>query len=127
MTKARLIGNWCLDDGQGQVAKDASPYQNHGLLGTLHPTGTPLPAWISGRNPSTLTLRFDGENFVKVANHAVYETQPTVTVEAWVRSSDPGSPFGYIVSKGADRCIASSYGLYTGDSKGLFFYIYQGP
>jgi hypothetical protein len=61
------------------------------------------------------------DDFVRVANSPALEPS-TITVDAWVKSSGPGQ-FAYILSKGANACIASSYALYTGGSGGLFFYI----
>jgi len=44
----------------------------------------------------------------------------TVTVEAWVKGTNV-APFEVVMAKGADANWGGSYGLYTGDSGGLFF------
>jgi hypothetical protein len=117
--QSALAANWLLDEGQGHLARDAS---NHGLTGQL---GAPPndPQWISGKL-GTAALRFGGDDFVEVASSALLES-PTISAEAWVRSSEPGF-LAYILSKGAKECVAASYGLYTGSSGGLFFYIFDG-
>jgi len=117
--QSALAANWLLDEGQGQLGGDVS---NHGLTGQL---GAPPndPQWISGKL-GTAALRFDGDDFVEVARSALLEPR-TITAEAWVRSSDPGF-LAYILSKGAKECVAASYGLYTGSSGGLFFYVFDG-
>jgi hypothetical protein len=48
-----------------------------------------------------------------------------LTVDAWVRATNPGA-HRYIVSKGANACAAASYALYTGPGGGLTFYISDG-
>ena len=48
-----------------------------------------------------------------------------VTVLARVRSTGPGA-FRYVMSKGAFQCENASYGLYTGESGGLVFYVSDG-
>ena len=68
---------------------------------------------------------FDGvDDYVQVSNSPLLEPQ-NITVDAWVRSSDPGS-YAYILSKGASACTAGSYAFYTGGSGGLIFYIFNG-
>jgi hypothetical protein len=37
-----------------------------------------------------------------------------VTVTAWVKSTNPGGEFKYLVAKGASGCNAASYAFYTG-------------
>ena len=64
------------------------------------------------------------ESYVQVPNDTTLEAE-AFTVDAWVRGSTPG-PFRYLVAKGADGCEAASFGLYTGSSGGLQFYVYDG-
>lgn len=121
-----VIGNWRLDEGQGQIAGDSTGNRNDGQLNPT-PGGADFPIWTGGRKPYSTALQFDGGNSVKVANNptlTVLDTS-TVTAEAWVRSCGPGK-FGQILTKGALACLAASYALYSGDSGGLFFYIYRG-
>ena len=61
---------------------------------------------------------------IQVPNQTVLEPS-AVTVDAWVRATNPG-PYKYIAAKGADACNAASYGLYTGQNGGLSFYIWDG-
>lgn len=121
MIQNRLSGNWPLNEGQGRVAFDTSGNNSNGLLdSTLF--GASPPLWITGKAPNAAALRFNGKNFVKIADSPGLEP-PTITVEAWVRSNDPGN-FSHIVSKGGDRCFAASYGLSPGSTQGVYFYIY---
>jgi len=124
MIQSRLSGNWRLDEGQGRVAFDTSGNNSNGLLDSTLPGASTLPIWITGRAPNAAALRFNGKNFVKIADSSGLEP-PTITVESWVRSNDPGN-FSHILSKGADRCFAASYGLTPGSTQGLSFYVYSG-
>jgi hypothetical protein len=47
-------------------------------------------------------------------------------VSAWVKSAGSPGYYRYIVAKGASSCIAASYGIYSGSSGGLIFYISNG-
>ncbi|MEK7214877.1 MAG: LamG domain-containing protein, partial [Chloroflexota bacterium] len=68
---------------------------------------------------------FDGvDDYVQVPNSASLET-PTISVEAWVNATAPGS-YRYVVAKGASGVTAASYALYTGSTAGLYFYIFDG-
>jgi len=67
-------------------------------------------------------FQFDGEGYVRVPD-ARSLNLPTVTVEAWVKSSaEIQGRYRYLAAKGIDT-DASSYALYTGPSGGLFFYV----
>ena len=124
MIQSRLSGNWGLDEGQGRVAFDTSGNNSNGLLDSTLSGASIPPMWITGRAPNAAALRFNGKNFVKIADSPGLEL-PTITVESWVRSNDPGN-FSHILSKGADRCFAASYGLTPGSTRGLSFYVYPG-
>ena len=117
-----IAGNWHLDEGAGQVAGDASGHANHGQLGTTPGADANDPTWISGKFATA--LRFDGNDFVEVADSPTLEPSE-ITAEAWVRSSGPGS-YRYVLSKGANGCLVASYAIYTGGGGGLFFYISNG-
>ncbi|MCW3017577.1 MAG: hypothetical protein JWO02_4669 [Solirubrobacterales bacterium] len=104
---------WKLDESAGTTAADSSGFGNTGTIsGAQH---------IAGRFGNALT--FDGGLAeVRVARSASLEPA-TMTAEAWVRS--PASPglSRHILSKGASSCGGASYGLYTGNSGGLSFYV----
>lgn len=61
---------------------------------------------------------------VRVPNSAGLES-PTVTVEAWVSATAPGTS-AYVLAKGASGPTAASYALYTGATGGLPFYVSDG-
>ncbi len=73
---------------------------------------------------------FDGVNdYVKVSNSSNLEPL-NITVDAWVKSSNPGNTGGsprYILAKGARLCERASYALWArGSSGGIEFYISDG-
>ena len=49
-----------------------------------------------------------------------------MTVSAWIKQAGSPGNFSYVVAKGANGCIAASYGLYSGPNGGLEFYVSQG-
>src|SRR5262249_46366773 len=73
--------------------------------------------------PSAFNFTGGPESSIQVSNSADLEPASAVTVEAWVKGSNPGIP-GYLVGKGADGTTAASYALYTGGAggPGLPFY-----
>jgi hypothetical protein len=50
----------------------------------------------------------------------------TITVAAWVRAGRTPGPYRYVVSQGGHGCSHASYGLFTGDTPGLRFYVWNG-
>jgi hypothetical protein len=59
---------------------------------------------------------------VRIPDSPALDTQQ-LTVSAWVRGSASPGIWRYIVGKGANGCESASYGLYTGISGGLRFYV----
>jgi Concanavalin A-like lectin/glucanases superfamily len=122
-----LVGQWHFDEGFGTVAHDSSGHNNTGTL-----QGSPLPAWVEGEYGDA--LRFGGSQTTNAPNSNVHvpdssSLQPSsgITVAAWVKGTSVG-PFRYIVDKGAQGCIAGSYGLYSGQNPnggGVVFYVSQ--
>jgi Concanavalin A-like lectin/glucanases superfamily len=107
-------GTWQLNEGSGTIAHDVSGHGDNGAV-----SGD--AAWTRGRFQGGLA--FDGnDGMVDVPNAPIFDS-PAVTVSAWVKA--PASPGAakYIVAKGANSCTAASYGLYTGASGGLEFYV----
>ncbi len=99
-------------------ASDESDNDNHGMV-----NGSILTEDRFG-NPDSAYL-FDGEdNYIKVLNSNSIEPEE-VTVSLWVKGSEFRT-FQYILTKGGDACSAGSYAIYTGDNKGISFYIYNG-
>jgi hypothetical protein len=48
-----------------------------------------------------------------------------VTISAWIKHAGNPGNFSYVAAKGANGCIAASYGLYSGPDGGLAFYASQ--
>jgi len=109
-----LVGDWRLDEGSGTTAADVSGQANNGTLsGGVQ--------WVAGHNGTALGI--DGATGeVRVADAASLEPAQ-VTVQAWVKLACSPGDFKYILAKGASGCSAASYGLYSGPSGGLSFYV----
>jgi hypothetical protein len=116
-----VLGDWHFDDAAGQVAADSSGFAAHGRLGATTGDDSADPAWIAGHAGGG-ALDFDGSQFVAVPDSARLET-PHVAVDAWVRSDGSPGKFRYVLSKGSVNCDRSAYGLYSGWSGGLSFYV----
>ncbi len=61
-----------------------------------------------------------------MADNNALEPTTSVTVSAWVRQDGTPGAYRYILAKGANGCIAASYGLYSGPNGGLEFYVSRG-
>ena len=116
-----LVGYWSFNEGKGTKIYDQSGKNNNGTL-YLGSSGNtdPAKAWSPGISGTALS--FDGVDDGVTINNSENLKPSKVTLEAWVKS--PGSPgtTKYI----ADKYYSSgygSYGLYTGSSGGLKFYI----
>jgi hypothetical protein len=118
---ADVLAHWAFDEGNGQVAVDDTSSANNGRLGATVGVDADDPGWIAGINGGS-ALAFDGDQYVAVADTAVLE--PThVAVDAWVRNSGSPGPFRYVLSKGSVSCDRSAYGLYSGWTGGMSFYV----
>jgi hypothetical protein len=83
--------------------------------------GSARPSWIGGHDGGS-ALEFDGSDYVSVADNPILEPAH-VAVDAWVkRSASPGR-WRYVLSKGSVGCERSAYGLYSGWSSGMAFYV----
>jgi Concanavalin A-like lectin/glucanases superfamily len=112
----KLAGRWHLNETTGDNTGDSSGNGNNGLVvNAIH---------VQGRFGNA--LRFDEGKYVQVVNSTVLEPK-TISVEAWVKAvlSDV-NVFQHILAKGAHDCTAASYALYTGQTRGLSFYIFNG-
>ncbi len=117
---APLVGEWRFDEGAGQVAADSSSSGLTARLGIAPGPDGADPAWVPGISGSA--LRFDGGEAVVVPDSRALE--PTrISIEAWVRRQGTPGRYAYIVSKGSNGCVTSSYGLYTGAGRGMAFYV----
>ena len=69
-------------------------------------------------------FQFDGGGYVRVPD-APSLNSPAITVEAWVKGTTAQGRYRYLVAKGVNADEAASYGLFTGQTGGLFFYVYD--
>src|SRR6188472_4456333 len=117
-----LVGWWPMNEGSGQFVHDWSLHGNNGQLGDSPGPDAHDPSWIPGVFAGS-ALRFDGvDDFVTIPDSPSLEPA-RLTVAAWVRGDGSPGAYRYIVSKGADACDHSSYGLYSSANGGVGFYI----
>lgn len=122
-----LVGLWPLDEGSGQNVRDWSGKGNNGTLGATTAAEDADPSWIdlSSRYYKRSALRFNGTDYVRVKRSASLEPA-NISVGAIVRATGTAGNYRYIVSKGALQCKTASYGLFTGATGGLQFYMSNG-
>ncbi|WP_027007262.1 LamG domain-containing protein [Conexibacter woesei] len=118
-----VVGQWRFDEAGGQTAIDDGPYGLDGRLGASTAADPQDPARIAGESGGA--LRFADDSFVRLPT-ADQLAPATLTVEAVVRADQSPGEYRYIISRGAQNCEASSYGLYTGRAGGIAFYVYNG-
>jgi hypothetical protein len=109
-----MVGWWPGDEN----AEDISDGNNNGSL--INNIG-----FISGMVDEAFTISDTTPGYVQVPNSSLLEPVK-VTVDAWVRADGTPGLWRYIVAKGAEGCLAASYGLYTGLNSGLQFYVFDG-
>jgi hypothetical protein len=118
-----VVGQWRFDESGGQQAIDDGPFGLDGRLGLTGDVDERDPERIAGLSGGA--LHFDGRGFVRLP--AAPQLEPgTMTLEAVVRGPSSPGQFRYIVSHGAQDCLAGSYGLYTARDGGLAFYVFDG-
>jgi Concanavalin A-like lectin/glucanases superfamily/Protein of unknown function (DUF1565) len=110
------VGYWKFDEGSGTSVSDAS---GNGSTGSL----LNGPVWTTGIKGTALS--FDGvDDYVDLGSSpSVNITGAALTLQAWVKGSSPGN-YKYIVSKTDGLDVG--YGLYTGISGTLRFYVGKG-
>jgi hypothetical protein len=118
-----VVGQWRFDESGGQRAIDDGPFGLDGRLGLTSDVDARDPQRIAGLSGGALP--FDGRGFVRLP--AAPELEPgTLTLEAVVRGPSSPGQFRYVVSHGAQGCLAGSYGLYTAQDGGMAFYVFDG-
>ncbi|MET0600705.1 MAG: LamG domain-containing protein [Baekduia sp.] len=118
-----VVGQWRFDESGGQRAIDDGPFGLDGRLGLTSNVDARDPERIAGL--SGRALHFDGRGFVRLP--AAPELEPgTLTLEAVVRGPSSPGQYRYVVSHGAQDCLAGSYGLYTAEDGGMAFYVFDG-
>lgn len=118
-----LVGQWRFDEGSGQIAHDSAPLGLHGVLGSSAAPDVDDPLRVDGR--SSGALRFSGGTHVRIDDRRHLDLQK-LTVEAIARASGSPGAYRYLVAHGSQGCFAGAYGLYTAQSGGLAFYIFDG-
>jgi hypothetical protein len=118
-----VVGQWRFDEGAGQVAVDDGPFGLDGRLGASNGVDARDPARIAGHSGGA--LRFDGRTFVRLPTSDQL-APATTTLEAVVRADGSPGHYRYIISRGAQECLAGSYGLYSAADGGMAFYVFDG-
>jgi len=118
---SNVVAHWSFDEGSGQQAADSSPDGAHGRLGSATGADAADPAWTAGYDGGS-ALAFAGAQYVAVSDTAALEPAH-VAVDAWVRRSGSPGLWRYVLSKGSVGCDRSAYGMYSGWSGGLSFYV----
>lgn len=118
-----VVGQWRFDEAGGQTAVDDGPFALDGRLGLTDGADSRDPARIAG--VSSGALRFDGRAFVRLPPAEPLKP-PALALEAVVRAEGSPGAYRYVVSHGAQGCVAGSYGMYTGKDGGIAFYVFDG-
>jgi hypothetical protein len=118
-----VVGQWRFDEAGGQTAVDDGPFALDGRLGLTDGTDFRDPVRIAGVAGGA--LRFDGRAFVRLPPAEPLKP-PTLALEAVVRAERSPGTYRYIVSHGAQGCVAGSYGMYTAKDGGIAFYVFDG-
>jgi concanavalin A-like lectin/glucanase superfamily protein len=119
-----LRGWWPLNEGKGQTVRDWSGKGNTGFLGSTPQADANDPTWTKGIFFGS-ALNFNGNQFVTIPDDDSLEPQ-ALTVGAWVRAAQSPGTYRYVLAKGGQDCVSSSYGLQTSFHGGLEFFIWDG-
>jgi len=114
-----------MNERSGQVVYDWSGNRNHGQLGSTPGADDNDPTWIRGIFNVGSALRFGGDDFVTIPDSAALRPAQ-LTVSAWFRGTTAPESYSYLVAKGADGCLSSSFALYTNQFGEIAFYVYDG-
>jgi hypothetical protein len=116
-----VLAKWTLDEGAGQIAADASGHASTGVLGATGDPDAADPGWVPGHSGGS-ALTFNGLSYVSIPDTGVLEPAH-LAVDAWVQHSGSPGRWRYVLSKGSLQCDRSAYGLYSGASGGMAFYV----
>jgi hypothetical protein len=102
-----LVAYWSFDEGQGQVALDASGLGHDGVLGASRDPEASDPTWVvsdlplGAGTPAGYGLCFDGaDDFARVPQDASLEPK-LLTIELWARLDAPQTVNTRLVRKAA--------------------------
>ena len=120
-----LRGWWPLNEGRGQAVYDWSGKGNNGFLGSTPQADSNDPSWTKGVFFGS-ALSFGGDDFIAIPDVNDSLEPQALTVSAWVRASQSPGTYRYLLAKGGQDCVTSSYGLQTSYHGGLEFFIWDG-
>ncbi len=109
------IGEWFLDEGSGQYARDNTGNGNHFVLGGSTSTQSSDPTWGSGLNGSC--LKFNGYNdYAMVGSSAMMDLTGDLSMETWFKT-DSTAPYLAILDKMYGQGTSTGYTFYLNDGK----------
>lgn len=97
--KASLLMHF--NEGKGQVVKDLSGMENHGILGRDAEAREDDPGWAENGKEKT-ALRFDGVygNYVNIKNSPSLNPDKFLYLSAWIKMNKRQESGGIIINKG---------------------------
>lgn len=120
-----LGGLWLFYQGSGQVVHDLSGNQLSATLGSTPSPDNNDPTWVPGAFFGFPALHFNGNDFLTVPNAPSLDSGQ-ISLGAIVRAGSSPGAYRYVAANGAFQCSVASYGLYTGPTGGLYFYVSNG-
>jgi hypothetical protein len=114
---------WPLAEGRGQITRDWSGNGNHGTLGATSQVDEHDPSWV--RRRWGWALDFDGNDYVQIPESSDFNLQQ-LTVSLWFKGNSSPGTHRYLISKGGDACVSSSWALQTSWNGGLWFQLWNG-
>ena len=119
-----LAGWWPMYEGTGQVVHDLSGNGNNGMLGSTPGVDHNDPTWIKGFLFGAAPCASTATTWCASLTRPLAPQK--LTVSLWARGTGSPGAYRYIIGKGGDACVSSSYGLTTSFNGGLVFYVWDG-
>jgi len=111
VSNAELVGAWLFDEGNGDVANDASGNKNHGKIN--------FAKYVAGKYGKA--LEFNGTNANVEVKHAPVLSVEKFTLMAWINVLDFTGTWQTIATQNTDG-PTRNYGLFINNGSGLIHY-----
>jgi hypothetical protein len=106
-TDAGPVGYWKLDEGQGAVIHDESPFHNHGTVDQPH--------WVEGKHGTA--LQFDGQHIAQIPDAPSLNLPDEVTLAFWLKVTGETGTWQFPVTKYLNENVRRNYGIYLHNEK----------